>query len=72
MIMSRPRKKIEHDVKLTVMSEIQIRFFFKSTNTKNDENANYNDGLCSEYFVYEGKSSNFLCIETVLQFVYGE
>lgn len=72
MIMSRPRKKIERDVKPMVISEIHIRFLFKTTDTTNDENANPNDGFCSEYYVCEGKSNNFLCLETELQVCNGE
>lgn len=58
---------MERDVKPMVILEIQISFLFKTTHTTNDENTNTNDGFCSEYFVYEGGSNNFLCLETDLQ-----
>ena len=54
-------------MKPMVISEIQIRFLFRTTDTTNDEIANPNDGFCSEYFVCEGKSNNFLCLQTELQ-----
>lgn len=49
MITSRPRKKIEYHVKpdVKVISKTQIRFFFKTTDAINDEDANPNDGFCS-------------------------
>lgn len=53
MMMSRPRKEMEYDV---VIPEIQISFLFKTIDTANDENTGLNDGFCSEYFVYEGKT----------------
>lgn len=56
MIMSRLRKKMERDVKPMVVSEILIRFLWKTTDTTNDENANPNDGFCSEYSVCEWRS----------------
>lgn len=54
-------------MKPMVTSEIQIRFLFKTTDTTTNENANPDDGFCSEYFVCEGKSNNFLGLETELQ-----
>lgn len=67
MMMSRPGKEMQHDVKLMVILETQISFLFKATDATNDENTNPNDSFCSEYLVYEGKSNNFLCFETNLQ-----
>ena len=58
---------MERDVKPMVIFEIQTGVLLKTTDTTNDENTNPNDGFCSEYFVREGKSNNFLCLETALQ-----
>lgn len=64
MMMSRPRKKTQHDVILE--AQINVGFLSKPTDAANDENTNPNDGFCSLYFVYEGKNNNFLCFETHL------
>lgn len=67
MMMSRPRKGMQHDVIPMVILETQIIFLFKTTDATNDENTNLNDGFCSEYFVYEGENNDFLCFESNLQ-----
>lgn len=66
MMMSRPRKGMQHDVIPMVILETQISFLFKTTDATNDENTNLNDGFCSEYFVYEGENNDFLCFESNL------
>lgn len=45
MIMSRPREKMQCNVKPMVISEIQVRFLLKTTDITNDKNANPNDDI---------------------------
>lgn len=67
MIISRPGKKMKHDVKPMVISEIQIRFLFKTTDTTNDENANPNGDFSPHIQNIPCRSNNFLCLETEIQ-----